>query len=185
MCLASPSALAVSARGFVSIVSDGMAWCCWPSQYICVARMFGFSGYLFITCDRCAGGGIGQPLSLLLKMNKLVTELALYDIAGTAGVAADLSHCNTPVTVSAHTGAEELESCLKGADLVIIPAGIPRKPGMSRDDLFNTNAGENLQFSLAHSTASHLCPGLLQQPIACGISSSVPQQPDVQGLWQA
>ena len=90
----------------------------------------------------CAGGGIGQPLSLLLKMNKLVTELALYDIAGTPGVAADLSHCNTPVAVSAHTGDEELESCLKGADLVIIPAGIPRKPGMSRDDLFNTNAGK-------------------------------------------
>jgi malate dehydrogenase len=32
--------------------------------------------------------------SLMLKMNKLILELALYDIAGTAGVAADLSHCN-------------------------------------------------------------------------------------------
>lgn len=47
-----------------------------------------------------AAGGIGQPLSLLLKMNKLVTELALYDIANVKGVAADLSHCNTPVKVS-------------------------------------------------------------------------------------
>ena len=74
-------------------------------------------------------------------MNKLVTELALYDIAGTEGVAADLSHCNTPITVTAHTGPDELSTCLKGCDLVIIPAGIPRKPGMSRDDLFNTNAG--------------------------------------------
>jgi len=46
-----------------------------------------------------AAGGIGQPLSLLLKMNKLVTELALYDIANVKGVAADLSHCNTPVKV--------------------------------------------------------------------------------------
>ena len=46
-----------------------------------------------------AAGGIGQPLSLLLKMNKLITELALYDIANVAGVAADLSHCNTPVKV--------------------------------------------------------------------------------------
>lgn len=46
-----------------------------------------------------AAGGIGQPLSLLLKMNRLVTELALYDIANTPGVAADLSHCNTPVKV--------------------------------------------------------------------------------------
>ena len=43
-----------------------------------------------------AGGGIGQPLSLLLKMNPNVTQLALYDIANVKGVAADLSHCNTP-----------------------------------------------------------------------------------------
>jgi malate dehydrogenase len=73
-------------------------------------------------------------------MNKLVTELSLYDIAGTEGVAADLSHCNTPVVVTAFTGKEKLADCLKGADLVVIPAGVPRKPGMTRDDLFNTNA---------------------------------------------
>ncbi len=46
-----------------------------------------------------AAGGIGQPLSLLLKMNRLVTELALYDVANVVGVAADLSHTNTPVKV--------------------------------------------------------------------------------------
>ena len=46
-----------------------------------------------------AAGGIGQPLALLLKMNKLVDELALYDVANVVGVAADLSHCNTPVKV--------------------------------------------------------------------------------------
>lgn len=43
-----------------------------------------------------AAGGIGQPLSLLLKMNPLVSSLSLYDIANTPGFAADLSHCNTP-----------------------------------------------------------------------------------------
>ena len=46
-----------------------------------------------------AAGGIGQPLSLLLKMNRLVTDLRLYDIANVAGVAADLSHTNTPTKV--------------------------------------------------------------------------------------
>lgn len=46
-----------------------------------------------------AAGGIGQPLGLLLKMQPYVTELALYDIANVKGVAADLSHCNTPVQV--------------------------------------------------------------------------------------
>ena len=52
-----------------------------------------------------AAGGIGQPLALLLKMQPYVSELALYDIANVKGVAADLSHCNTPVkvgTVSVH-----------------------------------------------------------------------------------
>lgn len=37
------------------------------------------------------------PLLLPSQMNKLVTELALYDIGGVAGVGADISHCNTPV----------------------------------------------------------------------------------------
>lgn len=42
-----------------------------------------------------AAGGIGQPLSLLLKLNPRVTELALYDIRLAPGVAADVGHINT------------------------------------------------------------------------------------------
>ena len=42
-----------------------------------------------------AAGGIGQPLSLLMKLNPLVSSLSLYDIARTPGVAADVSHINT------------------------------------------------------------------------------------------
>lgn len=37
-----------------------------------------------------AAGGIGQPLSLLLKQSNLITHLSLYDIVNTPGVAADL-----------------------------------------------------------------------------------------------
>ncbi|XP_063368428.1 malate dehydrogenase, mitochondrial [Cydia amplana] len=88
-----------------------------------------------------AAGGIGQPLALLIKQNPLVTQLALYDLAPvTPGVAVDLSHMNTVAKVTGHKGAEELPAAIKGADLVVIPAGVPRKPGMTRDDLFNTNA---------------------------------------------
>ncbi|XP_071573110.1 malate dehydrogenase, mitochondrial [Temnothorax nylanderi] len=87
-----------------------------------------------------ASGGIGQPLSLLLKQSPLVTELSLYDIVNTPGVGADLSHINTPAKVKAYNGPEQLKDSLKGAQVVIIPAGVPRKPGMTRDDLFNTNA---------------------------------------------
>jgi len=51
-----------------------------------------------------AAGGIGQPLSLLMKLNPLVTKLSLYDIVNTPGVAADLSHINTASTVTGFKG---------------------------------------------------------------------------------
>lgn len=51
-----------------------------------------------------AAGGIGQPLGLLMKLNPLVTHLSLYDIVGTPGVAADISHVNTPAEVR-HTSS--------------------------------------------------------------------------------
>jgi malate dehydrogenase len=62
----------------------------------------------------------------------------------------------TPTTqVTAHTGPEELAAALKGAELIIIPAGVPRKPGMTRDDLFNVNAG--IVKGLVEAAAKH-CP---------------------------
>lgn len=88
-----------------------------------------------------AAGGIGQPLSLLLKLNPAVERLALYDIVGTPGVAADLSHINTKAVVTGHKGKEQIGEALKDSNIIVIPAGVPRKPGMTRQDLFNTNAG--------------------------------------------
>ncbi|VDC07241.1 unnamed protein product [Peniophora sp. CBMAI 1063] len=89
-----------------------------------------------------AAGGIGQPLALLLKANPLVTELALFDIVNTPGVAADLSHISTPAKVEGFLPPDDgLSKALTGADLVVIPAGVPRKPGMTRDDLFKINGG--------------------------------------------
>ncbi|KAG1841529.1 malate dehydrogenase [Suillus subalutaceus] len=89
-----------------------------------------------------AAGGIGQPLSLLLKANHAVTELALYDIVNSPGVAVDLSHIATPAKVEGFLPPDDgLKKALTGASVVVIPAGIPRKPGMTRDDLFKINAG--------------------------------------------
>ncbi len=76
-----------------------------------------------------ASGGIGQPLSLLLKNNNAISHLALYDIAHTPGVAADLSHINTKATVRGFLGPDSLGECLEGSQMVLIPAGMPRKPG--------------------------------------------------------
>jgi malate dehydrogenase len=39
-----------------------------------------------------------------------------------------------------HKANAGLAEALDGCDVVVIPAGVPRKPGMTRDDLFNTNA---------------------------------------------
>jgi len=76
-----------------------------------------------------AAGGIGQPLSLLLKANPLIGRLALYDIVNTPGVAADLSHINTSPMVSSHQGPDQLKQAIEKADLILVPAGVPRKPG--------------------------------------------------------
>lgn len=118
-----------------------------------------------------ASGGIGQPLSLLLKQSPLVSHLALFDIAHTHGVAADLSHMNTRAKVSGHMGHDELTECLKGADIVVIPAGVPRKPGMTRDDLFNTNA--SIVRDLVEGCAA-ACPKAMIAIIANPVNSTVP-----------
>ncbi|KAL1305425.1 hypothetical protein AAFC00_002310 [Neodothiora populina] len=117
-----------------------------------------------------AGGGIGQPLSLLLKLNPRVTELALYDIKGAPGVAADVSHVNTKSVVKGYEQAD-VASCLKGAEIVLIPAGVPRKPGMTRDDLFNTNA--SIVRDLAKAAAEN-CPNANILIIANPVNSTVP-----------
>lgn len=69
------------------------------------------------------------------------------------GVAADISHINTPPIVKAYTGQEEIESALAGSKVVLIPAGIPRKPGMTRDELFDVNS--NIIMSLSRFVAKY------------------------------
>jgi hypothetical protein len=52
---------------------------------------------------------------------------------------------------------DQLAEALQGADVVIIPAGVPRKPGMTRDDLFKINAG--IVKGLCSAIAKH-CPNV-------------------------
>ncbi|EDU40718.1 Mdh Malate lactate dehydrogenase [Pyrenophora tritici-repentis] len=119
-----------------------------------------------------ASGGIGQPLSLLLKNCQLVDELALYDVVNTPGVAADLSHISTPATVKGYLPKDDgLKDALTGADIVVIPAGIPRKPGMTRDDLFKINAG--IVKDLIEGV-SKFCPKAFVLVISNPVNSTVP-----------
>ena len=53
------------------------------------------------------------------------------------GVAADISHINTKSTVKGYQpDADGLKQCLAGSEIVLIPAGVPRKPGMTRDGIW-------------------------------------------------
>ncbi|XP_010943220.1 malate dehydrogenase, glyoxysomal [Elaeis guineensis] len=118
-----------------------------------------------------ASGGIGQPLALLMKMNPLVSVLHLYDVVNTPGVTADISHMDTGAVVRGFLGQPQLESALTGMDLVIIPAGVPRKPGMTRDDLFNINAG--IVRTLCEGI-SKCCPNAIVNLISNPVNSTVP-----------
>ncbi|KAJ3937668.1 MAG: malate dehydrogenase [Lentinula lateritia] len=116
-----------------------------------------------------AAGGIGQPLSLLLKCNPLITELSLYDIVNTPGVAADLSHIATPARVAGFLPPDEgLTKALAGAQLVIIPAGVPRKPGVSSIDI-NAGIVEGLATGIA-TTAPKAFVLVISNPV----NSTVP-----------
>lgn len=118
-----------------------------------------------------AAGGIGQPLSMLIKMNPNVKSLSLYDVSpAVSGVAADLSHVDTPAKVSWHD-ASGLEEALTGSNFVLIPAGVPRKPGMSRDDLFKINAGICAQLAEA---IAQFCPDAITLVISNPVNSTVP-----------
>ena len=114
-----------------------------------------------------AAGGIGQALALLLKLDLPENSfLSLYDINPiTPGVAKDLSHIPTSVQVDGYAG-DDPTPAIKGADVVLISAGVARKPGMDRADLFNINANtiKNLIGKIAQ-TAPQACIGIITNPV--------------------
>lgn len=127
-----------------------------------------------------AAGGIGQPLSLLLATSPFVQRLHVYDVVPVVnGVGVDLSHINTPVECKGFAGdlkdaeasAKTLREALDGTDVVVIPAGVPRKPGMTRADLFNVNAG--IVANLIEGVAD-ACPKAMICIISNPVNSTVP-----------
>jgi malate dehydrogenase len=103
-------------------------------------------------------GQIGGTLALLAAQKEL-GDVALFDIVEgmPAGKALDLVE-STPVhgANAEIIGTDDYGTALEGADVVIVTAGIPRKPGMSRDDLIATNAG--VIKTVATNVREH-CPG--------------------------
>lgn len=97
-------------------------------------------------------GQIGGTLALLAAQKEL-GDVVLVDIVdGMAeGKALDLYQAGPPESYNAAIAGSTDYSRIAGADVVIVTAGVPRKPGMSRDDLIGINtgivkaAGENIK----------------------------------------
>merc|ERR1739848_679327 len=89
----------------------------------------------------------------------------------TPGVAADLGHIDTQSKVLGFVGQDQLKDSLVGMEIVLIPAGVPRKPGMTRDDLFTTNATIVANLATACAKAA---PDAVVGIIANPVNSTVP-----------
>merc|ERR1719213_836816 len=71
---------------------------------------------------------------------------------------------------------DNLKDCLTGCNLVLIPAGMPRKPGMTRDDLFKVNA--DIAKGLVEACAKY-CPEAILALIVNPVNSIVPAMADL------
>mmetsp|Transcript_23372 Transcript_23372/g.42981 ORF Transcript_23372/g.42981 Transcript_23372/m.42981 type:complete len:330 (-) Transcript_23372:183-1172(-) len=142
----------------------------------------------FKVCVVGGAGGIGQPLSLLMAMDPNVSELCVYDLkvamVPAEGVAADLSHLNMKAKVKGYAfelddkAIEKAGECLTGCNLVLVPAGVPRKPGQDRKDLLNINAG--IAKNIVEACAKY-CPNAVVALIVNPVNSVVPAMCE---LWK-
>ena len=89
-------------------------------------------------------GNVGASVAEYIAMKELASEVVLLDIKeGFAeGKAMDLNQCATLNGFNSHvTGTTNDYSKTAGSSVVVITSGIPRKPGMTREELIGTNAG--------------------------------------------
>ncbi len=89
-------------------------------------------------------GNVGATCADVLAKREIANEIVLLDIKDgfAEGKALDIWE-TSPINMydSRTTGSTNDYSKTKDSDVVVITSGIPRKPGMSRDDLIATNAG--------------------------------------------
>ncbi len=86
-------------------------------------------------------GQIGGTLAHLIGLKELVDKVVLFDVAsGVAkGKGLDIAQSSSIDGFNVKfSGTDDYED-IKGSDVIIITAGVPRKPGMSRDDLLGIN----------------------------------------------
>ena len=85
-------------------------------------------------------GNIGGTLAMLAGLKEL-GDVSLFDIAEgiPQGKALDIAQSSPIEGFNAVVGGANGYEALAGADVVIVTAGVARKPGMSRDDLVGIN----------------------------------------------
>jgi len=163
----------------------------------CKATMAACFGFLapktpegnFKVCVVGGAGGIGQPLSLLMASCPLVKELSIIDLnvamVPAEGVKADLSHIEgkcrvtaTVLTLNEDKAIDKAADALRGCHLVLVPAGVPRKPGQDRKDLLNINC--DIAKGTVEACAKY-CPEAVLGLIVNPVNSVVPAMCE---LWK-
>jgi len=86
-------------------------------------------------------GQIGGTLAHLIGLKELADEVVLFDIASgiAKGKALDIAQSSSVDSFNVNFIGTDSYEDIKNSDVIIITAGVPRKPGMSRDDLLGIN----------------------------------------------
>src|SRR5664279_5130292 len=87
-------------------------------------------------------GNIGGTLAHLIGLKEL-GDVVMFDVFGgvAAGKALDIMQSGPVDNFDSHMSGGSDYADIAGSDVVIVTAGFPRMPGMSRDDLLTKNAG--------------------------------------------
>ncbi|HEX5655239.1 MAG TPA: malate dehydrogenase [Chitinophagaceae bacterium] len=113
--------------------------------YLCRAKYFLHSKYLlFMKVTVVGAGAVGATCADNIARKELCEELVLLDIKeGIAeGKAQDMMQTATLLGFDTRiTGSTNDYSKTAGSDVVVITSGLPRKPGMTREELIGVNAG--------------------------------------------
>ena len=86
-------------------------------------------------------GQIGGTLAHLIGLKELVDEVVLFDVASgiAKGKGLDIAQSSSVDGFNVKFSGTDNYEDIKDSDVIIITAGVPRKPGMSRDDLLGIN----------------------------------------------
>ena len=86
-------------------------------------------------------GQIGGTLAHLIGLKELANEVVMFDVASgiAKGKALDIAQSSSVDGFNVNFSGTDNYEDIKNSDVIIITAGVPRKPGMSRDDLLAIN----------------------------------------------